>query len=162
MKFIANPAVQTTEIGAEHELSTPAKWEYAVPALAVVSLIASCVIVSSKSYFWTDELETYLLVGDQSFRHMMIAFGDKFTTVPPLYFVLGWLWAKAFGVTEVSLRLFSSLGMSVACVVTWIILRRNYRAWPSVFGTLGAFCLTDLVLAQNAEARMYGLFFAVC
>jgi hypothetical protein len=162
MKFIANPVLQTTEIGAEHELSTPAKWEYAVPALAVVSLIASCVIVSSKSYFWTDELETYLLVGDQSFRHMMIAFGDKFTTVPPLYFVLGWLWAKAFGVTEVWLRLFSSLGMSVACVVTWIILRRNYRVWPSVFGTLGAFCLTDLVLAENAEARMYGLFLAVC
>ena len=93
---------------------------------------------------------------------MMIAFGDKFTNVPPLYFVLGWLWARAFGVTELSLRLFSALGMSVACFVTWITLRRNYRFWPTVIGTLGAFCVADLVLTQNAEARMYGLFLAVC
>jgi len=52
--------------------------------------------------------------------------------------------------------------MSVACVVTWIILRRNYRFWPTVAGTLSAFCLTELVLVQNAEARMYGLFLALC
>ena len=137
-------------------------WDYVIPALTIGALLISCVIVSSKRYFWLDELETYLLVRDHSFRHMMIAFGDKFTNVPPLYFVLGWLWARAFGVTELSLRLFTSLGMSVACVVTWITLRRNYRFWPTVVGTLGAFCLTDLVLAQNAEARMYGLFLAVC
>jgi len=57
---------------------------------------------------------------------MMVAFADKFTNVPPLYFILGWLWARAFGVTELSLRLFSSLGMSIACVITWMTLRRNY------------------------------------
>jgi hypothetical protein len=93
---------------------------------------------------------------------MLIAFGDKFTNVPPLYFVLGWLWARAFGVTELSLRLFTALGMSAACLVTWITLRRNYRFWPTVIGTLGVFCVADLVLTQNAEARMYGLFLAVC
>jgi hypothetical protein len=93
---------------------------------------------------------------------MMIAFGDKFTNVPPLYFVLGWLWAHTFGVTERSLRLFTAFGMSVACVVTWITLRRNYQFWPTVIGTLGAFCVADLVLTENAEARMYGLFLAVC
>ena len=139
MNLIANASLQATEIGSEHKPARPAKWEYAVPALAVVSLIVSCVIVSSKRYFWIDEFQTYLLLWDHSFRHMMVAFGDKFTNVPPLYFVLGWLWARAFGVTELSLRLFSSLGMSVACVVTWITLRRNYRFWPTVVGTLGAF-----------------------
>jgi len=137
-------------------------WDYVIPALSVSALLISCIIVSSKRYFWIDELETYLLVRDHSFRHMLIAFGDKFTNMPPLYFVLGWLWARAFGVTELSLRLFSSLGMCVACVVTWITLRRNYRFWPTVVGTLGTFFLTDLVLVQNAEARMYGLFLAVC
>jgi uncharacterized membrane protein len=130
MNVIANPALQTTEIGG-HKVSRWSTWDYAIPAIAVASLIASCIIVSSKKYFWIDELETYLLVGDHSFRHMMIAFGDKFTNVPPLYFVLGWLWARAFGVTELSLRLFSSLGMCVAFVVTWITLRRNYRFLPS-------------------------------
>src|SRR5206468_1347017 len=71
-------------------------------------------------------------------------------------------WARAFGATELSLRLFTALGMSVACFVTWITLRRNYRFWPTVIGTLGAFCVADVVLSQNAEARMYGLFLAVC
>jgi hypothetical protein len=149
-------------MGAEQRASRLSKWEYVVPALAAGSLIVSCVILSSKRYLWNDELQSYLLFGDHSFRHMMIAFGDKFTNVPPLYFVLGWLWARAFGITELSLRLFTTLGMSVACVVTWITLRRNYRFWPTVIGTLGVFCVADLVLTQNAEARMYGLFLAVC
>ena len=162
MNLIATRSPRAAEISSDHKPSRLTKWEYAVPALAVASLIASCIIVSSKRYFWIDELFTYLLVGDHSFRHMMIAFGDKFTNVPPLYFVLGWLWAQAFGVTELSLRLFTALGMSVACFVTWITLRRNYHFWPTVIGTLGAFCMADLVLTQNAEARMYGLFLAVC
>src|SRR6266478_1995995 len=162
MNLITNRPLQAAEISSAHKLPKLAKWEYAIPALAVGSLIVSCMIVSSKRYFWMDELQTYLLLGDHSFRHMMIAFGDKFTNVPPLYFILGWLWARAFGVTELSLRLFTTLGMSVACFVTWITLRRNYRFWPTVIGTLGAFCVADLVLAQNAEARMYGLFLAVC
>jgi len=162
MNLVANRNLRAAEVSAEQKPTTFAKWEYIIPALAVVALIVSCIIISSKRYFWIDELFTYLLIGDRSFRHMLIAFGDKFTNVPPLYFVLGWLWARAFGVTELSLRLFSALGMSVACVVTWITLRRNYGFWPTVIGTLGAFCVADLVLIQNAEARMYGLFLAVC
>src|SRR5215469_4621285 len=93
----------------EREASSLSKWEFAIPALAVVSLIVSCIIISAKAYFWLDELFSYYLLADHSFRHMMVAFGDKFTNVPPLYFMLGWLWARAFGVTELSLRLFSSL-----------------------------------------------------
>jgi hypothetical protein len=162
MNRVADQTLQSAEISSEHKPLRLTKWEYAVPALAVGSLIVSCIIVSSKRYFWMDEFETYLLVGDQSFRHMMIAFGDKFTNVPPLYFVLGWLWARTFGATELSLRLFTALGISVACVVTWITLRRNYRFWPTVIGVLTAFCLGNLVLMQNAEARMYGLLLAVC
>jgi hypothetical protein len=146
----------------EKKLPRITKWEYIVPALAIGSLIASCIIVSPKKYFWNDELQSYYLLGDHSFRHMMVAFSDKFTNVPPLYFILGWLWAMAFGVTEISLRLFSSFGISIACLVTWITLRRNYQFWPAAVGTLGIFCVSDLILAQNAEARMYGLFLAAC
>ena len=93
----------------------------------------------------------------------MVAFGNKFTNVPPLYFMLGWLWARAFRVTELSLRLFSSLGMSMACVIMWIKLRLNYPFWSTLIGTLDPFCLSDLVLTYNVEASMYyGLFLAVC
>jgi hypothetical protein len=146
----------------ENKLPRITKWEYIVPVLAIGSLIVSCVIVSSKKYFWNDELQSYYLLGDHSFKHMMVAYSDKFTNVPPLYFVLGWLWARIFGAAELSLRLFTCLGMSVACLGVWVTLRRNYRFWPAAIGTLGVFCVSDLILAQNAEARMYGLFLAVC
>ena len=59
--------------------------------------------------------------------HMMVAFGEQVTNVLPLYLMLGWLWAQAFGVTELSLGLSSSLEMSIACVIMWITLRRNYH-----------------------------------
>jgi uncharacterized membrane protein YsdA (DUF1294 family) len=146
----------------EHKLTRIVKWEYIVPALAIGSLIVSCVIVSSKKYFSNDELYSYYLLSDCSLRHMMVAFSDKFTQTPPLYFVFGWLWARAFGATELSLRLFSSFGISIACLVVWVTLRRNYQFWPATIGTLGIFCVSDLILAQNAEARMYGLFLAFC
>jgi hypothetical protein len=142
--------------------SIPTRWEYIVPALATASLIVSCIIISSKKLFWNDELLSYYLLGDRSFKHMLVAFSDKFSNVPPLYFILGWLWAKAFSSTELSLRLFSSLGISIACVTIWITLRRTYNFWSASIGTLGVFCVSNVILYQNAEARMYGLFLAVC
>lgn len=34
------------------------------------------------------------------------------------------------------------LAWDVYCM--WITLRRNYQFWPTVIGTLGAFCVADL------------------
>ena len=138
------------------------KWEYVITALVAVSLIGACIIVSDKKYFWNDELYSYYLLADQSFTHMLVAFHDKINNTPPLYFLLGWVWGKIFGSTELSLRLFSSVGMCVACVIVWITLRRTYNFWSAAIGVLSVFCTSSLVLSQNAEARMYGLFLTVC
>ncbi|HBE17708.1 MAG TPA: hypothetical protein DDW51_08855 [Cyanobacteria bacterium UBA11367] len=138
------------------------KWEYIVPALAIVSLLISCVLISGKKFFWNDELYSYYLLADPSFTHMLGAFHDKINNTPPLYFILGWLWVRVFGATELSLRLFSSVGMWIACVTVWITLRRTYNFWSASIGTLSVFCTSELILSQNAEARMYGLFMAVC
>jgi hypothetical protein len=93
---------------------------------------------------------------------MMVASADKFNGTPPLYFILGWLWHKAFNSSELSLRLFNSLGIAMAYVITWITLRRTYNFWSTTIGTLSIFSLSDIILYQNPEARMYGLFLAVC
>lgn len=146
----------------DKKLLMPSQGEYVVPALAIVSLLISCVIVSSKKFFWNDELYSYYLLADPSFTHMLGAFHDKINNTPPLYFLLGWLWARVFGSTELSLRLFSSLGMCLACGIVWITLRRTYNFWSASIGTLGVFCVSDIILSQNAEARMYGLFLALC
>ena len=138
------------------------KWEYIVPVLVTVSLIVACAIASAKKTFWNDELLSFYLLSDPSFTHMMVAWGDTFNQSPPLYFILGWLWAKVFGTTEFSLRLFSSLTISAAFTLVWITLRRTYNFWSASIGTLSVFCLSELILYHNAEVRMYGLFAAVC
>ncbi|ARV58028.1 hypothetical protein BZZ01_04705 [Nostocales cyanobacterium HT-58-2] len=136
--------------------------EYLIPLLATLTLLILCIIISSKRFFWFDELISYYVLNDRSFSHMMVAFHDKLNNTPPLYFILGWVWAKVFGSTELSLRLFSSLGMCIAFVTAWITLRRAYAFWPASVGTLAVFCTSELFIHQNSEARMYGLFLALC
>jgi len=130
--------------------------------LISLALILSCIIISPKKYYWNDELYSYYFLADQSFNHMLVAFNDKINNTPILYFLLGWIWARFFGAGELSLRLFSCLGFCTACIVTWITLRRTYNFLPSTLGILTVFCTSSIILNQNAEARMYGLFLAVC
>jgi hypothetical protein len=94
--------------------------------------------------------------------HMLHAFHDKINTTPPLYFVLGWFWSRMFGAEELSLRLFSCLGVGVASVAVWVTLRRTFSFTATSIGVFTAFLTSRVVLAQNSDARMYGLFLAAC
>jgi dolichyl-phosphate-mannose-protein mannosyltransferase len=109
-----------------------------------------------------DELLSYYLLSDKSFLHMLSAFHDKINAAPPLYFLVGWIWARIFGASELSLRLISCIGMSAALWLVWATLRRTYGFWPTSIAVLSVFCTSGIVLWQNAEARMYGLFIAFC
>jgi len=143
------------------KLLTTRKAEYLVPILTTLSLIAGCIITSSKKDFWNDELFSYYFLADPSFGHMMMdAFHDKLNNTPALYFILGWLWARVFSASELSLRLFSSLGFCIALWITWLTLRRVYGFWAASFAALSVFT-SRLILYQNSEARMYGLFMAI-
>lgn len=142
----------------ESQLPARSNWEYLLPALAVISLIASCILISKNKFFWNDELFSYYFTSDPSLKGMLTAFHDKINNTPLLYFLLGWIWDKAFGSSELSLRLFSSLGMCIALVVTWVVVRRHFNLWATTVGVLGVFCTSEVILLQNAEARMYGLY----
>lgn len=126
-----------------------------------VSMLASCIIISAKKFYWFDELFSYYLIADPSLKGMFSAFGDSINNTPIVYFVLGWLWSQIFGSGELSLRLLSSATMLVAAGLTWILLRRNYSAWATNFAVVCVFTLSVMILRQNAEARMYGLFLAI-
>lgn len=132
--------------------------EIIVVLLAILSLLISCAMISAKKYYWNDELYSWYFLSDESFASMWRAFNDKINNTPALYFVVGWLWARIFGASELSLRLFSSLGFCAALILTWITLRKTYSFWPVSLGVLTVFCTSEIVLSQNAEARMYGLF----
>jgi hypothetical protein len=93
------------------------KWEYTLSMLAIISLFISCLIISSKTHFWNDEYISYYIVSVPSFYKMLLAFHDKINNTPILYFLLGWLWNKPFGSSELSLRLFSFMGMSMSLLL---------------------------------------------
>src|SRR5919109_4758162 len=57
--------------------------------------------------FWFDETATVALV-HMDLGGMLGEIPDSEST-PPLYYVLAWLWAKAFGTGEVGLRSLSAL-----------------------------------------------------
>ncbi|QHT66288.1 hypothetical protein GXP67_06255 [Rhodocytophaga rosea] len=135
--------------------------EYIIPVFLCISLIVACVIYASKTYFWNDELFSYFFLADPSFSHMWAAFHDKLNNTPPLYFMLGWGWSQLFGASELSLKLFSCLGIGIAGIITWVTLRRTYGFWATSLSVLAVFCLSDMVISQNAEARMYGLYLAL-
>jgi hypothetical protein len=129
------------------------------PLLMLLVLILSCIVLSRKTFFWNDELYSYYLLSDPSFRHMWGAFNDSINNSPPLYYAVGWFWAALFGSSEMSLRLFSSLAISFALVILWRVLREVFGNWASMLGLALAFTAT-LIVIQNANARQYGLFLA--
>src|SRR4051812_41834418 len=97
-----------------------------IPILGCVSLIISALLVAQKKRLSNDEILSLVLFQDPSFSHMLSAWGDTFNQAPPLYFVLGWVWDKALGSSDITLRLFSSLCLCLALLCTW---RALYRVW---------------------------------
>jgi hypothetical protein len=135
--------------------------EYLIPAAGCLSLLISCVVVSDKRYLWLDELYSWLLLNDPSLPRMVGALADQADTSPPLYYLVGWLWVQVFGGHALSLRLLSSVGLCVALVLTWILLRRVYEIRAAAVGVLTVFGTSHLVLIHNSDARSYGLYTAL-
>ena len=132
------------------------------PILGCVSLLIICVITSGQKLLWMDEILSYYPASIPSFSKMIAFINDKVQCGHPFYFISLWLWAKAFSASEVSLRLFSSLGFCGALLVTWSMLRKVYNSWSATLSTLAVFLGTSLILYQNSEARMYGLLLFFC
>jgi len=132
------------------------------PLLGCVSLLIACLITSGQKLFWMDEILSYYPASIPSFPKMIAFINDKVQCGHPFYFISLWLWAKVFSASEVSLRLFSSLGFCGALLVSWSMLRKVYNSWSATLGTLAVFLGASLILYQNSEARMYGLLLFLC
>jgi len=132
------------------------------PILGCICLLIVCVITSGQKLLWMDEILSYYPASISSFSKMIVFINDKVQCGHPFYFISLWLWAKAFSASEVSLRLFSSLGFCCALLVTWSMLRKIYDSWSATLSTLTVFLGASLILDQNSEARMYGLLLFLC
>ena len=82
--------------------------------------VRHCLVTSSRKFFWTDEVLTLLMVHETSCKQMLAALRDTINAMPPTYFVCLWLWSKPFGTSELSLRMFSCLGICLAWPLCWL------------------------------------------
>jgi hypothetical protein len=125
---------------------------------SLLSLLASCILWSPHKQAWMDEIFTWKEVSDPSLWHLYYAIQHGADGGMPLFYTTAWLWAQAFGVGVLTLRLYSCIAMCAALLVTWRTIRRVYGVWATAFGVLAFWGTSNLLLNQNVEARFYGLF----
>jgi hypothetical protein len=105
-----------------------------------------------------DEIFTWKEVSDHSLLHLYYAIQHGADGGQPLFYTTAWLWAKAFGTSVLTLRLYSSVAMCTALLVSWRSIRRFYGLWATAFGVLMFWGTSNVLLEQNVEARFYGLY----
>jgi mannosyltransferase len=128
-----------------------------VAGLAAVGAVLRFATLGSQS-FWFDEAqaahELHLSLGS------MLSAMVVHETNPPLYFVLGWLWARIFGTGEVGLRSLSALAGTAVIVIAYMCGRElvSRRA-----GLLAAALVTlsPFMIWYSQEAREYMLLAAM-
>ncbi len=129
---------------------------------AVSSLLLSCILWSPYKQVWMDEIFTWKEVSDPSLWHLYSAIQHGADGGQSLFYVTVWPWARVFGASALALRLYSSIAVCGALLVTWTTLRRFYGVWATAFGVLVFWGTSGDLLDQNVEGRFYGLYlFAV-
>lgn len=135
---------------------------WVLPLLGVLSLIASCVVYSFRKQEWADEVFTRIEVSDRSLFHLMHALTRLGGAGMPLFYLTAWPWAHLFGVSDLSLRLYSCAGVCAAFVVLVRALGRRFTARAAFLGVGFGLFACMIVVDQNAEARGYGLYLLLC
>jgi hypothetical protein len=136
------------------------KIDVAFMASAASVLFLATVLVNGKRPLWYDEIYSWTLITDPSFRHMMYALWMAAESPPGLYHVLARMWLAVTGPSTLALRLFSTFAGVVAIVAIWTTLRRAFSLRATALGVLTVFCTSAMMLFHSAEARFYPLFVA--
>jgi uncharacterized membrane protein len=105
--------------------------------------------------FWADEAFSALVMKLPFGKMIQILMGDVH---PPFYYLLGSVWGKLFGFSEVSLRSLSFLFLIATTYVAYLIsksITNNKKL--SILCGLAVF-LIPFVNYNGFEARMYTLF----
>jgi mannosyltransferase len=104
--------------------------------------------------FWYDEANTAYLLHHSLGQMLGLLAGNEST--PPLYYILAWLWTRAFGIGEAGLRSLSALFGVLVIPVAYLLGRTlATRRVGLVLAALTAF--NPLLIWYSQEARSYSL-----
>ena len=107
-----------------------------------------------------DEVITAMRVLDGSFGHMLHEVKVSESN-PPLYYVLAWGWARAFGLGEVGLRSLSAL-FGVLAVGVGYMLGRELASRRVGLALAALMAFNPMLIWYSQEARSYSLLVLFC
>jgi mannosyltransferase len=122
----------------------------AITALAAALRFAGLDVQS----YWLDESFTVLVV-DRDLGGTLDGIAEVEST-PPLYYLLAWLWAKAFGTDEAALRSLSALLGTLTVPAAYLAARRLLSATAGVVIAL-LVAVSPFLVWYSQEARAYAL-----
>ena len=127
----------------------------ALGALVVLAAVLRFTALSSQSY-WIDETVTAARLHG-SFYDTLAAFHRPDESEGPLYFVVGWFWARVFGTDEFGLRSLSALLGILTVPVAFETGRMlmNRRVGLAVAALVA---VSPVMVWYSQEARAYALF----
>jgi len=129
-------------------------------------LLAGVIAAGAWLRFATLGAQSYWFDEAQAAHELHLSFGSMLSamvakeTNPPLYFVLGWLWARVFGTGEVGLRALSALAGTAVIALAYLCGRELVsRRAGLVAAALAAF--SPFMIWYSQEAREYMLLAAL-
>jgi len=149
------PKLSRTPTGSRMRLLA-AVWS--LPVILAAAIVVRCGVLSRRWLLFGDEFLTWYPVS-APFHSMLRSTTDTINTSPPLYIIVAWGWARLFGNSALSLRLFTALAAAAAVLVLFAVLKRAFGALAAAASLALAFVDPELLL-QSGEARFYMLLLA--
>jgi mannosyltransferase len=130
-------------------------------------LVAGIVVVGAVVRFATLGAQSYWFDEAQAAHEVHMSLGSMLTSMfehetnPPLYFLVGWVWAHVFGTGEVPLRSLSALA-GVAVIVLAYLCGRELVSRSAGLVAAALAALSPFMIWYSQEAREYMLLAALC
>ena len=86
-------------------------------------------------------------------------FGVPGDRMPPISYILDWVWLRLFGASELGFRLFHATFL-IAGIILLVTTARRYLDLTASFITLAILCLSPKLMQTAVEIRAYPIFFA--
>ena len=149
--------VETT---AKHRWRDMLRTDCVVLATLAVGIVAVSIHRSKTHLLWPDEVLGYRLFAAPTVKGMLRGWYAGADGGGLLYYLFARLWTMLFGLSELTLRLFSTLGMLISVLIIWL----SGRCFATPLIVAVAMSVVYLIpvefLWQASDGRFYGMFLA--
>ncbi len=155
---------------ARSDAAVAARTSRAVRVASVTTetwLLGGVVVLGAVLRFAVLGVQSYWFDEAQAAHELHLSFGSMLSsmyaieTAPPLYFVLGWIWAHLFGAGEVGLRSLSALVGTALIPISYLCGRELVSRRAGLL-TAAFVAVSPFMIWYSQEAREYMLVAALC